>query len=1058
MVSRIQDRVKSSGSGFLGYFIQHRTAANLLLLLLLVGGLSSASRIRAQFFPDVVVESVSVRVSWPGAAPEEVDKAIVSRLEGPVLALDGVDNVTAVSRAGSASISAEFVPGWEMSVALDEVSAAVDDVTDLPDDAEKPVVTRGRFRDRVTDVVISGPVSLQLLDRYSEELRARLFKAGVSRTSVDGVSDPIIRIETDETALERYSTTLSEVVTAIRGEAGDWPVGEIADGAARVRAESGRTDVRSLGEISVRSLPDGSRLRVADVATVTEQGLDRNAVLFSNRHPAVTIRIERNADGDTLELHEATDRVVDEMRQTLPQGVQIKLFRTRAEAISARLSMLLSNGAIGFLIVLVMLFLFLSARTAFWVAAGIPVAMAGTIALMFLGGLTINMVSLFGMIICLGIIVDDAIVVGEHSDALYRQGLSAENAALGAAHRMGPPVVAASITTVIAFSSLIFIGGRMGSLVEDLALTVCALILMSLVECFLILPAHMSHALKSQKSNWYDAPSRWVNAGFDYVRERLFRPLIQWVIRLRYPVFCTTLAMLAIAVSMVVDQSVRWRFFSAPERGTITANIAMLSGATRADTREMLDEMDRALNVVASRYRDQDPEDTDPIEMSLAKLGGSMGRGISNSSARNTDLLGAFSVSLIDPDLREWSAFEFIDAWRSEIVRTSSLEKLLFRGERTGPGEDAINVQLTGLVARDLKAAAEQIVQSLGAFAAVSGLEDDLDYDKSEHIISVTPRGESLGFDTASVARLLREQLQGTVATTLIRGTRDIDVEVALSDESTDSGFLENARLPLASGGSIALTDVASIRDVQGFASVSRENGVQVVNVTGELVDDPVQRDEVMAALENEILPDIISRFTVDAELRGLVEQERQFLSDALLGFLLCLTGIYLALAWIFGSWVRPISVLLIIPFGFIGALWGHYWHGVPLSMFSVVGLIGLSGIIINDSIVLITTIDQKARDIATRTAIVEGTMSRLRAVLLTTITTVGGLGPLLLEQSRQALFLKPTVITLVYGLGFGVVIVLLLTPSIIAIDHDIRLSLRSFRRSVRLLGGRRSA
>jgi len=470
----------------------------------------------------------------------------------------------------------------------------------------------------------------------------------------------------------------------------------------------------------------------------------------------------------------------------------------------------------------------------------------------------------------------------------------------------------------------------------------------------------------------------------------------------------------------------------------------------------MLDEMDRALNVVASRYRDQDPDRNEVIEMSLAKLGGSRGRGIANSSTRNKDLLGAFSVSLIDPDLREWSAFEFIDAWRSEIVRPSSLDKLLFRGERSGPGEDAINVQLTGLVARDLKAAAEHVTQSLAGFAAVSGLEDDLDYDKAEHIITVLPRGEALGFDTASVARLLRGQLQGTVATTLIRGSRDIDVEVALSDASTGAGYLEHARLPLEGGGSIALTDVASIRNVQGFASVRRENGVQVVNVTGELVDDPVQRDEVMTALQEEILPDVISRFTVDVELRGLAEQERQFLSDALLGFLLCLSGIYLALAWIFGSWTRPISVLLIIPFGFIGALWGHYWHGVPLSMFSVVGLIGLSGIIINDAIVLVTTIDQRARDVAMRTAIVDGTLSRLRAVLLTTITTVGGLGPLLLEQSRQALFLKPTVITLVYGLGFGVVIVLLLTPSIIAIDHDIRLSLRSFRRLIRLPGRRR--
>ncbi len=1042
-----------SGVGSLfAYFIRHRTAANLLLLLLIIGGLISATKIRAQFFPDVVIESVTVRVAWPGAAPEEVDRAVVSRLEGPIRTVDGVDSVSAVSRDGSARITAEFVPGWDMAVAVDEVSAAVGDVADLPDEVEKPVVSRDRYRDRVTDIVISGPVSLPVLDQYAEELRARLFNAGVSGTSVEGLSDPVIRIETDDAVLQRQATTLEQIVSAIRGETGDWPVGEIDAGAERVRAESGRDDIHSLRDISIRTRPDGSRLRLSDVATVQELGLDRGAVLFRDGNPAVTLRVVRDADGDTLDLNEATRRVVEEMQTTLPQGVEVKLYRTRANAISARLTMLLDNGLVGLVIVLVLLFLFLSARTAFWVAAGIPAAMAGTVALMYVSGLTINMVSLFGMIICLGIIVDDAIVVGEHADWLHRQGHRAGQAALGAANKMAPPVMAASITTVIAFASLIFIGGRMGTLVVDLALTVCALITMSLIECFLILPAHMGHSLGQRRRSWIDAPSRWVNKGFDAFREKLFRPLVYWVVRLRYPVVAAALLMLAISVSMLIDQTVRWRFFSAPERGTITSNIAMLPTASREDTQAMLAEMDRALRVVASRYQNEHPQRLDPVEMSLAKLGGGLGRGIANSTARNPDLLGAFSIALIDPDLRQWSAFDFIEQWRSEIKRPALLDKLLFRGERSGPGEDAISIQLTGLNARELKAAAGQIIASLGQFSAVSGLEDDLEYDKSESIITVNARGESLGFDTASVARLLRGQLQGTVATTLIRGSRDIDIEVRLSESSTGAGYLERARLPLADGGSVGLSDVATVRQVQGFASVRRENGVQVANVTGEITDDAASRDEVRQAIEEQILPSVTGNYAVSAQLRGLAEQEREFLNDAMLGYLLCLCGIYLALSWIFASWSRPFAILLVIPFGFIGALWGHYFHGVPLSMFSVVGLIGLSGIIINDAIVLVTTIDETGRTRAMPVAIVEGTLARLRAVFLTTVTTVGGLGPLLLEQSRQALFLKPTVITLVYGLGFGVVIVLLITPSVIAIDHDIRMSLKSFRRAARLM------
>ena len=1037
--------------GILRYFVEHRTAANLLLILMLVAGAVSATNIRAQFFPDVVIESIRVSVKWSGVGPKEMDEAIVSRLEPPLRGVEGVDRITAVAREGTATVSLEFQPGWNMSDALADVESVTGEITDLPEDADKPVVTRRRFRDRVTDVIISGPVEIALLDRYASELKTHLFKAGVTRTSIQGITAPVIRVDARPEALERYRLSIQNISDAIAAETGTQPVGEIDKGASRVRIEAKRESAETIGAIAVRSLANGTKLRLRDVATVHEEGLDRGAALYRNGVPAVQVRVERDAQGDALALQAAVEKAIKEVQPTLPKGVDVMLARPRATAIADRLDILIRNGISGLVIVLALLFLFLSARTAFWVAAGIPAAMAATVGLMYVFGLTFNMVSLFALIICLGIVVDDAIVVGEHADHLARQGLSPVDAAAAAARRMAAPVFSASITTVIAFAALSLIGGRFGKLISDMPFTVAVVILASLLESFLILPAHMRHAIAaSQKQTWIDAPSRFVNRGFDWFRETLFRPFARGVIRLRYPVVAAALLMLAISIAALLDRTVRWRFFSAPERGTITANIAMLPGATRENTKAMLDEMDRALNVVDGQFAKK--YGTAPVKLAMATLGGTTGRGLSGADTKDPDTLGGYNIELIDPDFRPYSAFDFISEWRNEIRRHPMLETLALRGQRRGPGGDAIHIRIAGSDGATLKAAAQYVKSRLSRYTAVSGLEDDLAYDKPELLVKLTPKGEALGFTTASVARALRQRLDGAEATSFARDSREVKVKVRLPESETNASYLHRATLPLSGGGFVPLTEIATINETQGFSTIRRENGERVVTVTGDISDDAAARDEVADALANDILPAAAAQYGINHTLGGLSEQERDFLSDAYVGFGLCLVGIYLTLAWVFGSWTRPLIVILVIPFGLIGAIWGHYFHGLPMSIFSVVGLIGMAGIIINDSIVLVTTIDERLPHQDIITATVDGAANRLRAVLLTTLTTVGGLTPLLLEQSRQALFLKPTVITLAYGLGFGVVLVLLVTPAMIAIQHDIGSHLNSMRRLARLI------
>ena len=1042
----IRPPISSSPSGILGYFVRHRTAANLLLMIMLIAGLFASTRIRAQFFPDVAIDTVRVSVAWSGAGPKEMDQAIIARIEPRLRAVEGVKTVRAVARQGSATVTLEFQPGWDTTQAVTDVKSALDEVRDLPADAEVPIIRPSRWRDRVTDVLISGPISAELLNRYAEEFQAKLFRKGVTLATIDGISAPEIRIDIRPRDLERYKLTLAEISAAIKSETGTQPVGQIESTGARVRTTSKDLTAEAISGITVRALPDGTKIALRDVATIIEEGLDRKIALFNEGKPAVILHISRDARGDALALQSIVEKTVAETAPSLAEGVIIKLVNPRAKAISDRLDILIWNGLSGLVIVLVLLFLFLSFRTAFWVAAGIPAAMAASVALMYAFGLTFNMISLFGLIICLGIVVDDAIVVGEHADHLARQGIPADVAAAQAASRMAAPVFSASITTVIAFAVLALIGGRFGKLISDLPFTVSVVILASLLESFLILPAHMRHALAhSSRQSLLDAPSTYVNRGFNWFRDTVFRSFIRSILKVRYPLVAACLLLLSVSVSAYFDGTVRWRFFSSPERATIRANIAMLDNATRADTKAVMSELDRALQVVNDRFAAK--HGTPPVHVSLAKVGGMTGRGLKSAANKDPDLLGSYNIELIDPDQRSYTAREFIDEWRGEIRQHPLLEVMALRGDRSGPGGDDIDVKLTGADETILKAAAEDIKAALARYPAANGVEDDLSYDRPELIVALNPKGEALGFTTATVAAALRQRINGIEAIKLARGSQEVIARVRLPKSAVGPAYLHQASLPMPGGGFIGLSEIATITELQGFSSILREDGDRRVTVTGDLSDDAAASAEVITALNEQILPDVAARHGISYTIGGLAEQESEFMSEAAIGFALALAGIFFTLAWIFSSWSRPLVVMLMIPFSIIGMIWGHWLHDMPLSMFSVVGMIGMAGIIINNSIVLVTTIDERAEKSPLMSAIVDGTADRLRAVMLTTLTTVGGLAPLLLETSRQAQFLKPTVITLVYGLGFGVIMVLLLTPALIAIQKDISRSLSAMRK-----------
>ncbi len=563
-------------------------------------------------------------------------------------------------------------------------------------------------------------------------------------------------------------------------------------------------------------------------------------------------------------------------------------------------------------------------------------------------------------------------------------------------------------------------------------------------------PARLHRLARTVGQHGIDTPSMVINIGFVWVRERLFRPFMAGVIAARYVVLAGVVVVLASQVSLFIRGDVQWRFFNAPEQGSVTGNFIMAEGATRADTLEMMREMQRATDAVAARLEAE--HGANPLDYVMAQIGGNGGRGLDAAEGKDSDLLGGISIELIDADLRPYSSFAFVAELQDEVVNHPMVETVSFRGWRSGPGGDALDVQFYGAETQSAeRCVARRCRRRCLQYPEVSAVQDNLAYDKEELILDLTPQGLALGFTIDGLGRVLRNRLGGIEAATYPDGPRSATIRVELPEGELTADFLDRTQMRTAAGNYVALGDIVSVDRRTGFSTVRRENGIRLISVTGDISEDDAARaTEINTALAEEILPRIASEQQVEYRLAGLSEQEDRFLADAMTGLILCLTGIFLVLAWVFGSWTRPLVVMAIIPFGLVGTIYGHHAWDVPLSMFTVVGLLGMTGIIINDSIVLVTTIDDYAKDRGLIPSIIDGAADRLRPVMLTTLTTVLGMAPLLFERSQQAQFLKPTVITLVYGLGFGMLLVLLVVPALVAAQHDIARQIAAMRRGLR--------
>ena len=1022
--------------GIIRGFLRHRIAANLLAIGVCLLGLLALSRLNTQFFPTVQIPTIFVTVSWQGASPDDISAGVLDVMEPELRFLDRVDTISSYAVEGTARIVLEFEEGADMTKALSDVEQAVAGITTLPSEAERPVITRVEFFETVAMLAIHGEVDERALQEIAREARDGLLDAGIDKITFVGKRAREVWVDADSRQLRRLGLTADDVARRIAAINQNQPLGNLEGGAERTLRTLARTDrPEGLGAIEVSATRDGERVLVRDVADVRSAMREGAVRLFRDGDPMILLDIQRAETADTLESMQATIDYVEDLRAGLPPNVSAELFDVRAQIVDQRIATLSSNALVGMAIIVLVLLFFLNTRVALWVAAGIPVALLATFVLMWATGQTINAISLLGLILVLGILVDDAIIVGEHAVTLHEQGKSPMEAAEGAAMRMLVPVIAATTTTQAAFLPVFMISGVVGQIIMAIPLVVVVALAAALIESFIVLPTHLRHALaaqdrqRSKPTSWWTRLRRGLERGVDRFRngpvQRAARLAVHW----RYTTVALALGGLILAAGLIAGGRVQFTFFPTPEAEFVTAEIRFAPGMGEDTMIAHLRTIERAIAKTDQRIAEEDGENV--VVFHYAKLG--------QAGQDRGSNLAMIEIELTPGEERDMRTPEVIRALRAGMPRLPGLDEISVSARRSGPPGADIDVRLTGSDLLTLKAAAEDLKERLTVFPAVSGIKDDVPFGKNELILRRTPRGMALGIDPQQLAGQVRAAYQGVIAMRFAAGDEEVTIRVRQPDRIGDIAGLLDMTIRAPDGSMVRLGDVVALEERQAFALIQRRDGQIAVSVTADVNADVTPAGEVRASVEAGILPEIRALHGVETRTGGQAETQGRAFADLGLGAMIALATIYVILALVFQNWSQPLLVMSIIPFGFIGAVLGHWLLGFQFAFLSMIGLLGLSGILVNGSIVLVDRYNERVgQGEAHESAAIGSSVDRFRAVLLTSLTTAGGMAPLIAEKSLQAQFLIPIAITLSFGLAVSALVILFVVPAMLGIADDV--------------------
>ncbi len=1046
--------LKFKESGFLKFFVEHKTAANIIMILMIVVGLLSIGRLNKQFFPDFDVEIVAVTIDWPGATAQEIDKNIVQLLEPELRPISGVKKVTSKSIEGNARTQVEFVYGHDMQKGRTDIETAVSRIN-FPDKAEKPKIILGEFFDTVTRIVLSGELPLSELRIKSKKLKEKLLNSGVDKVDILGLPEEEILIEISQIEVAKLKLSLNEISNLIKSETQDVSGGSFADGSLRVRTIGEKRLVETFKKLELKNSSSGARILLGDIANIKSSIKKRSILKFIDGKPAVEIWVRRSKTSDALKVSENVNEVIANSQDIIGKQIKIQTYNTAANLIEERISLLVKNGLSGLCIVLAVLFLFLSRNTAIWVAFGIPIAFLATFGVMLVSGQTINMISLFGLIMALGIVVDDAIVVGEHSSYLKnKRKLDHNKAPVVAATRMSMPVISAMLTTVAAFIPLFMVKGVIGEIIAAIPWVVCAVLVASLIECFLVLPAHLAHYDRSSKDQ--SRFRQWFDEKFNAFQEGVFRKFVIATFNYRYITFMTAVGMFIISIGMMSGGRVLFSFFPTPEADIVIANFKMHSGTTKTQTIKMLDNLKVGLDKTASEFLSS----PDLIQFKMSTIGTRTSfSNDSTPSSTGSDLLGSVVVELKTADKREIRTKDFISAWRKNIINEPGLDNLTIRAPSGGPPGRDLDVRFQGDDLKTLKLASNELINIARNIPGVSSLSDNLEFGIQEKNLRLSEKGQSLGFSIIGLGEQVRSAINGSIISLFPKGDEEVTVRLKLSEDEQNTDMINDLRIISPRGSSFKLQEIAIINETLPFASINRTNGFREVTISGDLFPEMMNTAQARNYLIEQGLPEIAKKYNLSYRFDGKDLEQKETFADMGTGSIIGLLLIYFILAWVFKSWLRPFSIMIMIPFAFIGAVLGHYLLGLTMSILSMFALLALAGIVVNNSIILVSTIERRLDDLRNQEsrepndneiineAIINGVVDRLRPVLLTSLTTIGGLSALMFETSLQAQFLIPMAATIVFGLGVTAFLVLVIVPSMMGISNDFSNFVINFKR-----------
>ena len=1027
------------------WFAENHVAANLLMLFLLIGGVATALSTKVEVFPETDLDVIQISTSYPGASPAEVEEGIVRQIEEKIAGLAGVDRIDSVAREGFGSITIEVVKNWDLKKLLEEVKAEIDRITTLPEEAEKPVVSEVTRRSLVINVAVYGDVSEATLKNLTEKVKDDITNLpNISLAEIHGMRSPEIQIEISEITLRRYGLTLDQVAEAVRRASLDLPAGRIktSGGEILIRTKGRRYFADEYRDVAVITRTDGSKVTLGQIAELRDGFEDVDVSGRFMSRPAAMIHVYRVADQNALQVAETVKRYVDDVRSSMPEGVSIAYYRDRSDVLKSRLNLLLRNLGIGLVLVSFLLWLFMDIRLAFWVTLGIPVSFAAGLMVLPQFDVSINMISLFAFIMVLGIVVDDAIIVGENIYRKQEEGLPPLASAVEGALEVGRPVIFAVLTTVVAFWPLMMASGTTGKLMRNIPIVVILVLLASLVESLFILPAHLNRSAEKRRRPVHTAANRKLSVRWlKWVIAHPYARLVRFCVRWRYATVAGGIALLVISFGLWKAGWVQFTFFPKVEGNTMRAYITMPTGTAVERTREVVNHVEQSARQVLEEAGKNRPAGEPPLmEYSLSLIGRHSGRGGTIGSGGH---LGQVWINLLESEQRNISTGELSRLWRKRIGSVPDAESISFRSEIHSAG-NPIEVHLSSDNPQQLLSAAEALKSELQRYPGVFDVGDSYLPGKMEMQLKLKPAARSLGLTLTDLARQVRHAFYGAEALRLQRDQAEVKVMVRYPEAERQSlGYVEEMRIRTPDGSVVPFSQVAEVNMEQGYTAIERAQRRRVIKVTADVDENVTNANRVRSTLADDFLPNLKTEFFgLRYTIEGEGKQQKEAFSDVFRGFALAMFGIYALLAIPFRSFTQPLVVMAAIPFGFVGAVLGHLLMGFNLSILSVFGMVGLAGVVVNDSLVLVYAANRlHIEGSDAHTAVTRAGGLRFRAIILTSLTTFAGLTPMLLEKSVQAQFLIPMAVSISFGLIAATGLTLLFVPALYLIINDLTAS-----------------